>query len=588
MKSVNILFFFLLLGITFHCPITEFDYDNFDAALFFQKCNWEDMKLYYYQEKNKPVENQTEGLVGKIEVALNAMKDLREEYIDEAIKVNFGKECLIVRPEQGHDNSMTYKEVTYFVHFQEHMGGQKKYFRCGNLLYVLNSFGSQTPTSDYDFSVLMLRPEKILHAYNQDLEDIKEVTLYLAQAFEYISLMKCEGRPSESCLDSNGYPEIMVFYNSYFRNTLFLNVAKFQLLRYSNALSSRILKYCAIAPLHYYRLEKLEEGYELRKDDLRNICYLKMRELIDYVEGHYETPLEYKDSERLFDPYPSDVEEGIRKNKAVYHPENYNFYLQNVKNLTDHFLIKRDFNQCVSNVDNPRYFLFRSFSLKTPIRVIQSLRTTYEVWDDIFMIPATIQKEKVDIVNRFIPMFIGACHIWASEAYIMFGSLGFVKEEKKLLTGEKTMECHLYIESFIENMGMMLYHMAEYIKENDFQQSVAGGDQILSDITAKYLRRALLSIETPCVNAWLKLIQSFWVDKGDFEDTLETDYYKFYAEIRAVDQSLPNKKDLYFAAFNKILGQKKMGDLVSEGIRFFEDVFAIILSNLDLEKLFLK
>ena len=566
----------LLTSLSHSCDWDSVDMDDFNAQDYFKICNWEDMKHKYYDEKN--TDEQDAVAIAKIETAFARMKATREEIIYSSISANFGDNCLLVS-----FNQLTLDEHSNFASIEKLMNGENKFWRCGNELYILNSFGSQTLTSDFDFSMVKRDISKLISSYNLDILNIMEVARYLAQTFEFISIRHCGSRPAEVCLDSNGYPDIMIYFTRYFTFFDFNYNANNQAFRYSNMLSARILKYCVIAPLHYFRLSEFNDEYTANRSDLVAECYKNIMAMILKVELKYKTPMEYEDKERLFDPFSQDEEE---KNKAVYNPDLSDVYVDNLTNLADFILSERDFLKCVANVDNPRYFLIRSFRLENDIRTIKSMKTTYEVFDDLFMLPASFNINRTDIVNRLIPIFLGACHLWASEAYVTFGALSFVKQEKKLLAQTDHLECQLYLESFIENMGMLLFHMAEFIEANEVAKENAIEFQSISDTLSKYLRRALLSITMPCVNDLAKVVDGFWTPNGATVEIKKHQYFVFYELIKGVDQKALDKKEQYFAKYKEVFVDVKLEDLVKIGVVFFESLYVNVLQNLAVDQLF--
>ena len=167
-----------------------------------------------------------------------------------------------------------------------------------------------------------------------------------------------------------------------------------------------------------------------------------------------------------------------------------------------------------------------------------------------------------------------------------FGALSFVKQEKKLLAQTDHLECQLYLESFIENMGMLLFHMAEFIEANEVGKENAIDFQSISDTLSKYLRRALLSITMPCVNDLAKVVDGFWTPNGATVEIKKHQYFVFYELIKGVDQKALDKKEQYFAKYKEVFVDVKLEDLVKIGVVFFESLYVNVLQNLAVDQLF--
>lgn len=705
--------------------MSDIDFNQFVAAEYVKTCNWFDLKAHYYNEKAK---NPNADIIPKIKTALKEMDTFRKSSIKEAMihSFNGGKECTLIEKSQVND--------TFDEHSLAHLEKVNVkpdtfawYFDCEDFYYIMTSFGSQTLTSDFDFSVYRIKKEMETLTSEMELESIKDITSEMFNVGEYVKLRKCNTESMQKCFDSNGYPEIMVYYKEYFRDLKLETDKDMRDSRYANVMSSKIIRYCVVSQIYVIRaidaLNQRTEFPDLFYSAFR-YCYFTLwdstKEMV--IMNNFKYDLEK--NELISDPVleedltPRSRQKIKKKLKQTGRhrrhivslslitdvAESVMSYRNPTKNMRQQFLVnifrllnyfRRDrkspdvlFKECVSMVDDPTKFMEKIYqpnlekNFLMPFkpgknierRRLQHLGKVYEVFDEVFYIPENWSRRKIiraplfeiienqvpelemdtgsggslgivdqddsshdqrpttiinpddlqratvdpvsntnvdpiveevqvqeveadEMINRLLLPFLGACHIWADEAYVTFGALEFVKNEKEIIKQNPTVKlrCDTYIETYFENMGMMLLHIIEEAQHKDsrgktLMKKPVAKFQMISDAYSKYLRRSLLAIELPCLNDFGVEIDSFFVKGHSFQKNVLThQVFLFYQKIRDVDQSADDKKDQYYQKFKSHRGEfMQVKQLIHATLRFHFIMTKNIFNYYDKRRLLVK
>ena len=576
----NLIMLMLLSSIYSVCDIQHYDFVDFDSKDFLRAgCNWFELKGQFYRVKNATDPNKE--ALDLIKMALSLLGDYREKLIFENMQMLFGRSCEWVA-------GFSQGAMAHWTPVSKHFSGQILYLECKQMAYVLNSFGSRTLTSDFDFSVysFVKGPTGSMELVLQGIIDVTDLLSKLAKV---ISLVDCAKQTMANCLDSNGYPEIMVFYFEYFNGSMLLGDGATDMARYSNEFSSKILRYCVVAPIYYSRIANFEAYNEQITADLIQMmksCYLSNLDAMIQYRKYVKLPVKHETAERLLDPFDIDLE---AKNELVYVEGNEIKEIQQMLNIAKFFQGEHDFTDCIQQVGDPRFFMTKMYNdpdyLVERLMLKKSIR--YEVMGQIFYVPNTYSTVKQPISNRILLPFIGACHIWASEAYSTFGALEFVRTEKKLLAKESYANCSTLIESFIENFGMMMYHLVE-IEAEHLHATKLKAMQEVSDAYSKYLRRAMISLEINCKNDYGEPIVGFHMkDRSFTKSIVENIIFLFYAEVKKVNTNSLNKKDDYFIIFKTFFGENEISELIEMTRVFFLELHTSVFKNLNIMDLYI-
>jgi hypothetical protein len=633
------------------------------------------------------------------------------------------------------------------------------YFDCGDYFYIMTSFGSQTLTSDFDFSVYRIKKNTPHLTSEMELTSIKKITKEMFDVGEYVKLQKCHEESMQKCFDSNGYPEIMVYYKGYFRDLTLNDDADLRESRYANVVSSKIIRYCVVSQIYMIRALDAFDERGVAKDEFHKKfrdCYYKLWESTRGLVTINNFTLDLNQNELVSDTRdpndPKEIKKKYYRKPKGHRRAQYNAalvsefgetvksyqtpskdirlqFLVNAYRMLNYFRTDEEapdtmFKKCVNMVDNPTQFLDKMYDEKLDKNVTQYFKMgktlkkrkmqhngkMYEVYDEVFYVPESwerrpitsanpvvdnespqlqlddgsnhsdggngsnvsdeqdknhsqrdtiiihenglnltetqpkldtikedeqdsphneddhispdvddehvspniehvsatevdivpdvVPEEQMEMINRLLLPFLGACHIWADEAYVTFGALEFVKNEKEIIKENPTviLRCDTYVETYFENMGMMLLHVIEEAKHREtpkgpnLMKKRVANYQMISDAYSKYLRRSLLAIELPCLNDFGVQIDSFFKKEHSFRRTILTHkVFKFYRKIKNVDQSAKDKKDQYYTIFKKHWGSVlSVSALIRATFRFHFLMSDLIFFYYDTEKVLKK
>jgi hypothetical protein len=599
--------------------MSNINFDNFQPEEYVKTCNWFDLKNAYYDEFNKDDKSQT---TTKLATALKKMDVFRKKSIKLGMSVVFGGESLpcefTTKPIDELFNKKYESQIKKL-----NLGGKETVwiFLCSGYIYVVTSFGSSTLTSDFDFSVFRVDTGKFLDLPEHEISNIQQTTVRLNALDKYIKEQICHEESMQKCFDSNGYPEIMVFYNQYFKN---LNLAKEDNLkeaRYANVVSSKIVRFCIVSQIYIGKTVNVLANPATRSSFYRffSRCFEKLsgttRKLITLNKGSFDL----EESEVLKDrPFGSRVVKRTRlidqsrpsvneseqnhvqqdtiiddfgKNLISYNVPNkkeqrdyilngykiFEFFTKDVENP------KLQFKRCIQNFNNPTHFMEKLYqksknkiieqyrnSNEENVRVFYHNKMMYYVYDEFFYLPEDYTSFLSPMTNRLILPFLGACHIWADEAYVTFGALEFVKKEKQILhkPPQTYLSCDSLIETYYENMGMMLFHIYEEGHEKEILNEKVKNYQSISDAYSKYLRRALLVLDLKCTNDFGVRKRRFYI-KGNFIKNFKSNaVWKFFDDIKSVVQD-NNKKMNYFKFFKRHFSTLTVKKLITNTLDFY-------------------
>lgn len=600
MKICLLLLLTTLLGSTLgECWLTDEyatkNYHNYYSSLvmtlesargFYEYCSWFDIKEAYYWTK----ENKKPLLMAKLERSLIVLAEQRKEIILNALSFNFGSDCRRVADK----TKLSGGAEAHYDLVADYFNGQLFFVECEDYAYLLNSFGSTTVTSDFDYSVYRLNLNGKLPSLMQEIDAVKKISKGLYFLEMEIELNICGGTLAPDCLDSNGYPEIMVLYYTHFYPSVALlelnNGRKLDSTRFSNLMSAKFLRYCVVGPVYFAKIAQLK--YEVKQigfevNAMVESCYdslikakARYRKTLGLSSEHKNT--QYERTIKL--PYHKS---NVHGNRMMYLSGNNHANKKSIRKMINYFAGKGNFSECISHIDQPLHYLYKGNAHKNPIRIIQRNNVEYSVYNDIFYIPSSYSLRKVEYTNQILLPFLGACHIWATEAYVTFGALHFVKKEKLIISDRHIMRCDCNVETFVENMGIMIYHLVEMGKHKKIMNKRVDKQQSISDAFSKYLRRSLLGATLPCYNDFdTKISQLFVRNETTRKIEKQSLIYRFYNMIKGVNQSRKDKKDIYYQYFKQYFAKMVLKNLIDLSIVFFRQMHSHIFQNYNIGKLY--
>jgi hypothetical protein len=603
------------------CEIDEIDFANFDENEYLKTCNWFDLKNNFYMQSNLDPESTISGLMAN---ALERLNVHRKSSIKKGMKYAFAFTPNLCEEIDGVPEKFEGEFAKLGLRGSEEVW----YFDCSEYYYIVTSFGSSTLTSDFDFSVYRIRNDDEFVTARDEIESIKQITSMLGTLSEYIKNFVCHGESMQKCFDSNGYPEIMVFYNQYFLDLKLDTDHDIKEARFANIVSSKIIRFCVVAQIYtakiikHFEDEHFIRGFEkffrrcYRKMEdstrllftLNNISFeinsseiimdrnfgsraVRRRKDIGRIKGHYAKHKRgFTNHQYAIELIKDDFGENLMTYNEPNHQEREE-YIANTYRILRFFLEEPrnptvKFNKCINNIQNPIYFMEKLYITPADelirkyretdsqnLRVFQHLNKDYLVYDELFYVPSSDQITEGQMVNRMLLPFLGACHIWADEAYVTFGALEFVKREKQILDEENPilLRCDSYVETYFENMGMMLFHIYEEATEKTIMSRMANEFQSISDAYSKYLRRAMIALKMPCLNDFGKEVDRFILinkeNKKDFDKIKNHVINQFFNKIRYITSG--DKKKRFFHFFKEIIGRNRtIKTVLTEALEF--------------------
>lgn len=555
------------------------------AKDFYEWCTWFDIKEAYYWAKQVGDDD----LRDILETDLLKLAEQRKEIILNALSFNFGADC----QRKADENFLSMGAKRHFDLVEFYFTGQKFFIECEDYAYLLNSFGSTTATSDFDYSVYRLNLNGRMPTLEEEVDAIKQISKGLYFLEMEIELNVCGGTSAPDCLDSNGYPEIMaLYYNEFYPSVALLELKDGRGLdstRFSNLMSAKILRYCAVGPVYFAKIKSLNYKKKMIDKHVNRMvkdCYDSMiyarqiyRRTMGFSEEHRDT--KYEETIKL--PYHKD---NIMGNRTMYIAGNAKSYRRSIKQMVNYFSGRGNFNECISHIDQPFFYLKKGNVHRNPKRIMKRGTVIYEVYNDIYYVPSSYDKRKVEYTNQILLPFLGACHIWATEAYVTFGALHFVKKEKLIISDRHIMRCDCNVETFVENFGIMIFHLVEMGKHKNWMNSRVDNKQGISDTFSKYLRRAMLGATLPCLNDFDVKVVSVFKRSSSKETFKRNKIFRFFKAIKGVDQDLKNKKDIYFHSFKGYFDHYVLKNLIKESIDFFMEMHHHLFKFYDVKKLY--
>ena len=742
----------------------EPEFEHIDPEDYIGKKNtWFDLKKLYNQYKNGDEQHEEIKIsTAFLKRSLIALKSHRIDIIMSTMKDVYGQNCFWKTIEEAENDyeenaqqilnedlpfyTMSQNEknnqipkllkirmtIGKMQAFNRRIEGDLRFLKCGGTIYIMSSFGSDTPTSDFDYSILKEYEDDRNIDYGMYINNITIISFFLEKVALTLKEEHCGGVDAETCLDSNGYPDIMEFYKANFLRTKIENREDSVNAFFTNAYSSKLLRVCGVSQIYLQktlRFKMLKGVLKERWQASIDICSQLMESAIhniairvgvdqglntfnllgdinfmnlddddgnffyDRIRNHYPEEIMFRETdsndiqnksgkilrepsnkflpmmmtprseefqnpftlfeelaqlgvlqdtvyqetefEQILDSDDDDwrhrsIEEGeyilhISDDSIKYVFEenpipvgDYNFKndeysfvsriiekpisknYKKISKMMEYFTSEKRFVECIQKISYPQFFLKKMYTkLELPM-IMEFKKVIFHSWDNIFFTQNDYNPEFDLPINKILLPFLGACHIWASEAYVTFGALDYVKREKHLLRtfygNLKFQENPLYLapesllETFTENFGMMLFHIGEEgctgHNQNKFDIKVAE-HQSISDAFSKYVRRALTALRMKSINEVGAMDPLFL---NGLEFTLQkcshqyTPMWDFYREIETVELSGNNlKKEQYFVIFKKHFKNFNLEQLMIFAHGFYSHTFTILMENIDYE-----
>ena len=131
--------------------------------------------------------------------------------------------------------------------------GNKKYLKTEKGIFIFNYFGSETPTSDLDYGLYLMTslPNEI--SFTEELQKFEIVNSIIIDAAKmFLNHIGRTDTNLQRLTDLNGYPDMFVMYNKFFRGSDLDNFKDNLKFLFQNYFSSIMLRLCFTGHLHYF------------------------------------------------------------------------------------------------------------------------------------------------------------------------------------------------------------------------------------------------------------------------------------------------------------------------------------------------
>ena len=561
--------------------IINTDFHDADPLTFLSKYTWFDLKEYY----NVASAEELEEISTKAENSLNNLKKFREENILKFLQEAVDNNCTW-KKELEDSQKIKHKSVLRLF------GGTSYYMDCDDFLFIFNFFGSETPTSDLDFGLYRITKENTDLDFNSELENVRKVNYIINYAINlFLNFVNRTDKGMQKLLDMNGYPDMFVVYDKYFRFQNARNVVNAGDSKVLNVFSAPLLRICFMTQIHIY----INSIYGTPKDSphrksmrriLKNcvktmvaIYSVDQEEIDDFAEDNL--PFDYKKELRneLYYTHLTDSLENLFEMYAVnklYNPSGFNDCIDHIQNV-DIFM---KFLNYGTDELTQRHMMF---SLSNPNKeIIFKKETTFEVYHKIFYVESTETDSKNAVqnigFNHLNMVFLASCFTLADEAYPTIGALEYVKFKSEIHSGEVDINCISLIEVFGDNVNMILSHISE---DPSIQNELVIKHQSISDAFCKYLNRAMGIFKLGCLNIYNEKINSPLENMTSYIHIQNGQIFKFYRAIKIMMENKSSKLSNYHI-FYSFFNEYTVNQMYDEVMYFYETMSKAIIDTINL------
>lgn len=586
---------------------TDFKIDKknikFNPRAFLKEFNWFDLKEFYNQaNQRKEKEN-----IKISKSYLNQLKSFRLRYIKKFLKEAANDNCLWVK-------RIPTKYQQKFQNILKLFEGNTLFMYCDHFVYVFNYFGSDTPTSDLDFGMYRINKKKPSLDYLDELENIKTVNEIIQNAIgRFLAHVDKNDYPMQRLLDMNGYPDMFVIYDRYFRYYDSLEIVNNGSSNLMNIFSSPLLRVCFTSNIYIY-MSYMKSSHQdpVIPEMMNSMLFTCLKKMLSFMAVNME-----EIQEKLLQGRRLTKELNPRQDKVVgqvYPNHNINFeYLKSeeyirklmlsFQNMFEMYTINKyknpnSFSDCIDNIKDLDFFMkfldvgegteqskrIALMSLSNPNRVqMRSENSTFNIYSQIFY----VENNDIDIknsidhigINRLYMTFLASCFTFADEAYSTIGPLEYVKFKSKIESGETGISCLPLIENIGANFNMILIHISE---DESIENDLANTHQSISDALSKYLIRAMSNLHTPCFNIYGQKINSL-INNYEALNIYLNEYkiHQFYNDILEVNPKDDDKKDQYFEKYNVMVGMKTVREIYVDVLKTYLTVYRMVLNSLN-------
>jgi hypothetical protein len=578
------------------------DFTNIEPRKFLGKYTWFDIKDYY--NKAKAEGNQVEAK--NSEDSLWKLQAFRKKYIKKFLKLSANDECKWKK-------RLPTKYQLKFKNILKLFLGNTLYMNCKTYVYIFNYFGSETATSDLDFGMYRIIKDTPELTYSDELENIQKVNVIIERGINmFLYYLDRTGFSMQQLLDMNGYPDMFVIYDRFFRYHDAQEVVNNGDSNLMNTFSAPLLRICFTSNIYLYmshlHVINLDPQIGVMMSEMIYDCIKKVMNILAVNTQEIEESLLKGIPIRRMGKEGAEPIEPVEPNRIIDYEYLKSDYFaqklyQNFENMFEMYSINKyknpnSFNDCIENIRDIDFFMkfldvgdgqpesrkVALFSLSNPNRKqLTTKETSFNIYSDIFY----VETNDIDIehsinnigINRLYMTFLASCFTFADEAYSTIGPLEYVKFKNQIEEGDTPISCLALIENISANFNMILIHMTEgEIKFEDEARKF----QSISDALSKYLLRALSNLYTPCRNIYGETLTSPIISYTSLSHILRAlNLHNFYLGIRNVDQKDLNKKSIFFQIYQNFVDVRTVREIYLEVMRYYITVSKLMLNSIN-------
>lgn len=545
----------------------------------------EDDSQHNPQQQQRDIREEYRHFADLARERLEALKIFRKEKMLEILNnLITGGEGAWVDHSTDFYNANLREQFSEIIHL---FSGNKKYLVKDEKIYLFNFFGSETPTSDLDYGLYILTVHRKDMQFFDELAKVDQTnSLIVNAAREFLKYLGRENEQLQNLLDINGYPDMFVMYQYFFRMNS-LNVMGSQLdWVFQNYFSNIMLRICLSASIHPYRrwLDIKKVDWIKDQEDLIQKCYeLFMGIRDEFLVRHW------KNAELVPEETRAQIIEGkafIRRDSDF---EQFLFIgrlFQAYDNTYSWWKDSQVFKKTIHKNSSPAEVFDLVKLDSTPQEVVYQ-EINFVNYQSIFF----IEKEEKDklkslktftLPNQIYMSFISSSFSLASEAYCTIGALEYVKFQKTYEQKQNLIKWVSLFEVFLDNFGMILSHISHDTTHLlvDIQDH-----QPASDIFSKYLKRAMAFLRLNSLNSYDIQINRLFT--GDLSAEITNHWiFAFYMEI--VDYDGNDKKQFYFDKLKTMSPNERIDKILADAFEFYKLVYHFLLDNFDAENVVFK
>ena len=385
-----------------------------------------------------------------------------------------------------------------------------KVLGCETELYIMSYFGSETPTSDLDYTITKLEYNDNFYFHDgvRNIIQANDLITHTAKVIKtYTNTQKLS---LQKKFDVNGYPDFMVVYEKNFegftlndlniKKNIILNennIQKFNVKQdpdldaiFLNVYTAQLYRICFAPHAHFFFVFGFNKNtFENEYKELKKNFYKCTEVILENFKGGFAYIRELELSDKIkFDI--STLFTSLLDRFASLRVEAKTKIKENIESI-EYLLALNDILG-----DNER-FIYSNLINDPNKQILERGDISFNIHYKIIFESKQLSIEKGEYENfygkdHFLMALVGASNSNAAESYSSIGALEYVKNFKNFINGKEFINCTSLIESLYDNISMALLHVIEsHLGDEDLVKE----DREISAALAKYFVSTIIIIK---------------------------------------------------------------------------------------------